>query len=428
MAGPLLVLLLAAWPAFGQPVKAAVEVPVVAPMGGAAGVSAAAAAPAPTLAAPSLAVPVLPTAAPALSAPQATALAVPGAAAAAVPTAAQPAAAAAVLPAALAPAQLKTPAAAASPAVGTEQGGREALPAPGARGSLDGAAQATRGLDRVGAAEGAAAASLAFDGSGQRRPFNAVQPANPGFGRRPASGLAPSKAEPLPGLAEKGWSVAAPGAFVPDGLAARFEAFMKAKRASVLDVHGSDVIELYDTPRGWKDDVAAREDGTGGFQELLAAVEAELHAALPGERFSMRDAHVRVVRNGLPGGEKIHADLGGYMTLTLALDGPGTVLYLNEAGRWVRSEAPTGAVAVITNAEREVAAGAEATIHSAPNRVVARRTVLIVRYKPDAPLDPAIRQAVLERAKRRAESARRAFEPAPEAPTLGGFLKGLLGR
>lgn len=426
MAGPLLVLLLAAWPVLAGPVKVAVEVPVVAPVGGAARVSAVAASQAPTLAAPTLAVPVLPTAALAPSAPQPAVVAAPGAVAAAVSAAAQPAAAAAVRPAALSPAQLKTPAA--SPALGAEQGGREAPGSPGARGSLDGAARTTRGLDRVGASEGAAAASLAFDGTAARGAFNAVSPANPGFGRRPASGLAPAEAEALPGLAEKGWSVAAPGAFVPAGLAGRFEAFMKAKRASVLDVHGSDVIELYDAPRGWKDDVGAKEDGTGGFKELLEAVAAELHAALPGERFSMRDAHVRVVRNGMPGGEKIHADLGGYMTLTLALDGPGTVLYLNEAGRWVRSEAPTGAVAVITNAEREVVAGAEATVHSAPNRVVARRTVLIVRYKPDTALDPGVRQAVLERAKRRAESARRAFEPKPEEPTLGGFLKGLLGR
>ncbi|TPW20204.1 MAG: hypothetical protein FD126_1923, partial [Elusimicrobia bacterium] len=266
------------------------------------------------------------------------------------------------------------------------------------------------------------------DGGGARAGLNAVLPSGQGFGRRPASGLSASKADALPGLAEKGWAVSAPGTFVPEGLAERFESFMKSKRASLLDVHGSDVIELYDTPLGWKTDVGARADGTGGFKELLQAAEAALHARLPGERFSMRDAHVRVVRNGLPGGEKIHADLGGYMTLTLALEGPGTVVYLNEAGRWTSFEAPTGAAAVITNAERETVTGAEATIHSAPNRVLARRTVLIVRYKPDVPLDPDARKAVLERAKRRADSARRAFEPAPEQPTLGGFLKGLFGR
>lgn len=426
MAGSLLVLA-AALSAWAGPTKVVVEVPLVAPVGGALGTAANASAPAPSLTAPSLAAPVLPTVVPGLGASPALAVspspvAVPAAAVQAQVLPARHAQAAAV-PASL-PAGPGVLSPSAVPAA-LDTAGREA---PAVRASLDGAVRTTRGLDKADVSAGAGAASLAFDGGAARAAMNAVLPNGQGFGRRPPTGLSAAKSDALPGLAEKGWAVSAPGTFVPEGLPERFEAFMKAKRASLLDVHGSDVIELYDMPLGWKPDVGTRADGTGGFKELLEAAEAALHASLPGEKFSMRDAHVRVIRNGLPGGEKIHADLGGYMTLTLALEGPGTVVYLNEAGRWTSFEAPTGAASVITNAERETVTGAEATIHSAPNRVLARRTVLIVRYKPDVPLDASARKATLERAKARAESARRASEPTPDQPTVAGFLKGLFGR
>ncbi|MBI3299365.1 MAG: hypothetical protein HYZ75_14455 [Elusimicrobia bacterium] len=390
-------------PSWAGPTRVVVEAPVLAPAP--AGAAAAGASIAPTLSGHSVLPSLMPT--PVVSV-------APRTASPSLPT-----------PALIAPAPAAAPVIEAAFALPATEHAPGVLP--GARAGLDAAAQLSGGLGK-GPGVQAAAAARAFDGAGKLGPLNAVDaptPSEGGFGRR-ASGLSPPGSSRLfPGLKKNGHSVSAPGVGIPEGLLERMAAVAAKRSKSALTEKG-EVIELYDAGR-WKADPGAREDGGGGFKELLDGAYAELAKALPGEAFELRDAHLRIVRDDVPAGNAIHADLGGYMTLTLALDGPGTVLYLPESGGYKTSEAATLSMAVITNAEREALTGDLSTLHSAPQRVVPRRTMLIVRYKPSKPVHDAFYTSARDAAKRRAERARQALAPKPAVSPLGGFFKRLLG-
>ncbi|HVC09389.1 MAG TPA: hypothetical protein VNH15_05575 [Elusimicrobiota bacterium] len=120
--------------------------------------------------------------------------------------------------------------------------------------------------------------------------------------------------------------------------------------------------------------------------ELVADVRAfaegltrELQAALPDENIAIRDVQIRV--NPPPEtAVKLHVD-GGYITLTCALRGPGTVIYDDAGGRVRRLETPPGAAAFVSSKDREFADGMPGAVHSAPASGAARRVIFIIRYK-----------------------------------------------
>ncbi len=134
--------------------------------------------------------------------------------------------------------------------------------------------------------------------------------------------------------------------------------------------------------REWRTNKKQSPELVADVRSFVEGLTRELQAALPEENIAIRDVQIRV--NPPPEtGAKLHVD-GGYITLTCALRGPGTVIYDDAGGRVRRLEAPPGAAAFVSNMDREFAVGFGGAVHAAPVSGTDGRVVLIVRYKnPD---------------------------------------------
>lgn len=176
-------------------------------------------------------------------------------------------------------------------------------------------------------------------------------------------------------LRTRGWSLLPAGSIVTPALASSINRYVDANKDKVP----FNTWELQDEYKGTLRDA-------GGTKELIDEVTRRLQAALPGEGITLRDAQLRVRPPDARDSDMLHVD-GGYITFTITLKGPGTLLYDVDAKGNVRElEAPVNSVAIITNTDRERATGVAGTVHSSPSPSFFRdqisdRRVLIVRYK-----------------------------------------------
>jgi hypothetical protein len=181
-----------------------------------------------------------------------------------------------------------------------------------------------------------------------------------------------------------GYALVPPGALVTPEIAGNIGAAIDKTWSRNTDSLFN-TWELHDEYKGWMRDVGGT-DGRGGARELVEALTKQLQAAMPGEAITLRDAQLRL-RYKKQDSDVLHVD-GGYVTATITLKGPGTLLYPQSAnGAISELESPVGAVAVVTNIDRERATGIPGTVHSSPTSDRYRpgrddeRWVLIVRYK-----------------------------------------------
>lgn len=185
-------------------------------------------------------------------------------------------------------------------------------------------------------------------------------------------------------LRTRGWGVLPAGSVVKPRHAANIAAVIDRdwKRGELFFNNW----ELYDEHKGWTRDAGGDAQGRGGARELLEDLTRRVQAALPGEDVEMRDATLRL-RYQKMDRDFLHVDGGGYVTATITLKGPGTQLY--DFARGVEEHAaPENAVALVTNIDRERAAGVDGTLHSSPSpdrykpgKDGEERWVIIVRYK-----------------------------------------------
>lgn len=131
----------------------------------------------------------------------------------------------------------------------------------------------------------------------------------------------------------------------------------------------------------------ATEEARSAFTQATALAD-EIHGLLSGalteERLELGSAQARLTAGG-PAGTTVarvpHPD-GGYLTTTVALHGPGTVLYLPRGqGVFEAVPVPERAIAVITNPAREDATGAPTTLHASPSEPVVDRSLLVISHR-----------------------------------------------
>ncbi len=123
----------------------------------------------------------------------------------------------------------------------------------------------------------------------------------------------------------------------------------------------------------------------GASKPVIDRIRALLSGALD-EDIELRDASMRI---GYADLENPHVDGGGYITVTVTLQGPGTLIYrIERDGRVEELEAPIGAAAFVTNTERQQAMGIPGTVHSSPtpdhyrgHPAGVQRRLLILRFK-----------------------------------------------
>lgn len=134
--------------------------------------------------------------------------------------------------------------------------------------------------------------------------------------------------------------------------------------------------ELFDG-RNWRVNRVHDEAVVAIAQRMLGALTQLLQAATPGEGLVPIGVELRF-GNDRPTG--LHVD-GSYVTATLAIRGPGTLVMEETAGSAKITRARTNEVAVITNADREFLTGIEGTVHSTPPPTDPKRLVFIIRYR-----------------------------------------------
>lgn len=294
--------------------------------------------------------------------------------------------------------------------------------APSANALLDGARDGSLPL-----AEGvdAAAAGLKTAPSGlSRAPSAAVKTLRAGLGDK-----------------SKGYAVLAPGSIVPT---ADTDALLATIRAGASQKHSAfRGIELYKQGTGWNIEgqharIFAKE--IQASRPVVEKLAQALREALPEENLEIRDAEIRITYDEKPsGGRALHTDLGGAVTMTFALAGPGTDIYEPlENGAASHARAPPLAATFITSMEREAATGVPATVHGAPDTVVSERVLLLIHFH-----NPAVRdrlekdKALIERVRRlgdaRVARVNRGLEraaprkSASTPPAAGAWLKRWLG-
>jgi len=185
-------------------------------------------------------------------------------------------------------------------------------------------------------------------------------------------------ANPLSALANGGFAVLSPRD-VPDfSLESRILNAIEKRR---LDNASSSFWQWPFMEEGgrWRADKRQTPDLVADVRRFAEALTISLQDALPDEHIEMRDVQIRVDPPPQTGA-KLHVD-GGYITATCALSGPGTVIYDDAGGRARRLQAPPGAVAFVSDLDREFARNIPGAVHAAPTAGTAGRVVLIIRYK-----------------------------------------------
>ncbi len=129
----------------------------------------------------------------------------------------------------------------------------------------------------------------------------------------------------------------------------------------------------------WQTNKRQTPELVADVRRFVESLTRALQAALPEEGIEIRDVQIRVDAPSKTDTDP-HID-GAYITATCALRGPGTIIYDDAGGRVKRLQAPEGAVAFLSNMEREFARGIPGAIHTAPWSGTSGRVVLIVRYK-----------------------------------------------
>lgn len=164
-------------------------------------------------------------------------------------------------------------------------------------------------------------------------------------------------------------------------------------------------------------------DSPGYFEtpeamELLRAVTERLERALPKEEFEADSAQFLHVLDASPHNSGPHVD-GFYLTVTVSLIGPGTVLYLiDQAGNVTEIKVPEGTVLVITNSEREEVLGIPSIVHSTPDGKMRERVLFRLLYGSRQRVHddtPEMDQLIAERVER-VKAYRSARSSPPESP------------
>lgn len=228
----------------------------------------------------------------------------------------------------------------------------------------------------------------------------------------------------------EGYALVPSGALVTPAIAANIAAEIDKKWDRRTDSMFN-TWELQDEFKGWLRDVGGDAEGRGGARQVVEALTKHLQDALPGEAVTLRDSQLRL-RYKKQDNDVLHVD-GGYLTATITLKGPGTLLYLQTADGGLKEVmAPVGAVAVVTNVDRERATGIPGTVHSSPTSDRYKpsddeRWILIVRYKragqPGAtPAESERLKASHDRARARAQRLRDAKNPPAKKPASRGWF------
>ncbi len=237
---------------------------------------------------------------------------------------------------------------------------------------------------------------------------------------------APKLAAPLAALKTRGYAVV-PAAMKPE----QAQAILAAADAHWPD-HGSlfSEWELYGVRAKDKWDVNLRQtpaviEAARAFTDGFTRV---LNEALPNEGLTVNDVRLRLGNDAAPNAEELHVD-GSYVTVTVALRGPGTVVYepKDDGSVYVR-RALAGEAAAITNRDRWFLTNAPATVHSSPKPTDPKRVLLLIRYSAARSAEiPRERRPDLDaRAERRAAMVERRLAPRPP-PRKKGWLSRWLG-
>lgn len=113
-------------------------------------------------------------------------------------------------------------------------------------------------------------------------------------------------------------------------------------------------------------------------QRLERRLTGLLNDAMTGEGLAPTDVTMRLGDDHPTG---IHID-GSYVTATLTLRGPGTIVFDPAQDGTVRTlRAGINEAAVITNSDREYLTGVPGTVHASPPPTDPKRVVFIIRYR-----------------------------------------------
>lgn len=223
----------------------------------------------------------------------------------------------------------------------------------------------------------------------------------------------------LNNLRTAGYVVLEPGALIPEGLKERVaENISRAARGASDGTRQDFNLLLGDV---WKSDLGARPDGSGGIREVVETATALLNGTLRGEgRLRPRWVQVRRIVGGHPAATTPHVDSRALLTLSLALRGPGTLLYPS-ARRADFRQAAEGSIVFVTNAKREERTGIPGTVHAAPSEGIDERIVLLVHFEREDNQDAAgasrvISAGVALRIRNRVEAVMRALNGNPAIP------------
>lgn len=129
-----------------------------------------------------------------------------------------------------------------------------------------------------------------------------------------------------------------------------------------------------------------KPDGRGGVKELESRVSRLFHKTLPDEKFNQGTGKnqmgisVRFTKGSIPINHRVHVDQT-YLTATISLIGPGTVIYEPEKdGRWRVWQIATNDLALFSGVRRKSIV--PPTLHSAPPQSVNKRIMIGIGFLP----------------------------------------------
>lgn len=194
-------------------------------------------------------------------------------------------------------------------------------------------------------------------------------------------------------------------------------ALIKSVLAALTAESRKNDLDLYARPTPFERASRPDYDGwlanPGNIRALVARLEHLVNLAAPGERIVPVKAALRVEYDSDAAIPRAHID-SRYATLTLALEGPGTVFWDDSSGRVEYIEAPTGAASVQTAVDRAAKLGVPGTVHASPSVFVGRRVLLVINFEREG--SPSGEDAQARRhANQRTESVLRRYEAQQKA-------------
>jgi hypothetical protein len=153
-------------------------------------------------------------------------------------------------------------------------------------------------------------------------------------------------------------------------------AMLDAAHGLASQIRGNRDHQIGLTPSPFGDELPAHKNLRAGAMPLFEKIIAEF----PGEGLALPSHFIIRHTDGSPAtAAQAHPD-GGYLSLTLGLEGDGSWLYYFDAAAVHEWRVPPGELALFTNFLREAVVGDPAVPHSAPFGPQRRRTALLAAF------------------------------------------------